>query len=527
MLRRVAIFVLIVLMIVPVLSGMSFAQDEKVLVIGHAESTDSLDPARGYTQTTGFVLRATYQTLVTFPDADASEIIPDLATEWSVSEDGLTYTFTLRNDVVFSSGNPLTAADVVFSLMRLKYVQGNPAFLAANIASVTAVNDYTVDITLAQVDPALLANLANSNGFSIVDSKLVMENGGTDAEDAASADGAEAFLNGTSAGSGPYMLERWDPQVETVLVRNPNYNGEAPYFDRVIVTNIPEPATQKIALEGGDIDLALDLTSDQIIALEGNSDIAIYRGPGNIHHFLLMNRDPEIGGPVADPNVALAIRYALDYEGYLALWGGVQPGSDLAVGLAGALGPDQALKRDLDKARQLLADAGYPDGFEITLDYPDFTFQGVNMNTNAQKIQADLAEVGIEVTLAPAEVQVALEGYRSGTQGFAYWFWGPDFLDPADFLAFLPGGKVAAERANWTADNADPDMVAMIEQAKVETDQAARVELIVELQKLAQQVGTFAPFNQPDLQTAFRADIQGYVYHPQWLIDVALLSRSE
>lgn len=526
-LKRVIILALILVMAIPALSGTSFAQDEKIVVIGHAESTDSLDPARGYTQTTGFITRATYQTLVTFPDADASEIIPMLATDWTVSEDGLTYTFNLREDVVFSSGNPFTAADVAFSLMRLKNIQGNPAFLAANIASVTPVDDYTVEITLSAVDPAFLANLANSNGFSIVDSQLVMENGGTDADDASTADTAEAFLNSTSAGSGPYMLESWEPQVETVLVRNPNYVGEAPYFDRVIVTNIAEPATQKIALEAGDIDLALDLTSDQMLGLENNPEIAIFSGPGNIHHFLLMNRDPEVGGPVADPNVALAIRYALDYEGYIALWGGVQPGSDLAVGVAGALEPDQAIKRDLDMARQLMTDAGYADGFEIDMHYPDFTFQGVNMTTNAQKIQADLAEIGITVNLMPAEVQVALEGYRSGTQGFAYWFWGPDFLDPADFLSFLPGGKVAAERARWTADQASPEMAELIEQAKVETDPAARLDLFSQLQTLAQQDSAFAPFNQPDLQTAFRADIQGYVYHPQWLIDVALLSRAE
>jgi peptide/nickel transport system substrate-binding protein len=528
MLRRFAVIALVLLIAAPLMSGVSFAQEEKVLVIGHAESTDSLDPARGYTQTTSFINRATYQTLVTFPDADASAIIPMLATEWSVSDDGLTYTFKLRNDVVFPSGNPFTSADVVFSLLRLKYVQGNPAFLAANIASVTAVDDYTVEITLSQVDPAFLANLANTNGFSIADSKLIMENGGTDAEDASTTDTAEAFLNSHSAGTGPYMLDHWDPQVETVLVRNPNYNGTAPYFDRVIVTNIPEPATQKIALEAGDVDLALDLTSDQISSLKGNPDIAIFSGPGNIHHFLLMNRDPDIGGPMADPTVELAVRYALDYDGYLALWGGVQPASDLAVGVAGALGPDQALKRDLPMARQLLSDAGYPNGFDVTLDYPDFTFQGVDMNTNAQKIQADLAEVGINVTLRPAEVQVALEGYRNGTQGFAYWFWGPDFLDPADFLSFLPGGKVAAERAKWTTDNAnDPDMVALIDQVKVETDQAKRLEMYGQLQKMAQQDSAFAPFNQPAIQTAFRSDIQGYVWHPQWLIDVALLSRSQ
>src|SRR5690606_32778420 len=143
----------------------------------------SLDPARGYTQTTGFVNHATYETLVTFPDEDASEIIPMLATEWSVSEDGLTYTFKLLEDVVFSSGNPLTADDVVFSFMRLKNIKGNPAFLADSIASVEAVDTYTVAITLHQVDPSFLANLPNNNAFSISDSKLIKENGGTDAED--------------------------------------------------------------------------------------------------------------------------------------------------------------------------------------------------------------------------------------------------------------------------------------------------------------------------------------------------------
>jgi peptide/nickel transport system substrate-binding protein len=525
MLRRLAVIVLVLLMTVPILSGMSLAQDEKVLVIGHAEATDSLDPARGYNQTTSIVLRATYQNLIQFPDQDASEIIPMLATEWSVSDDLLTYTFKLRDDAVFASGNPLTAADVVFSLLRVKNVQGNPSFLVDNLASATVVDDHTVAVTLKNVDLSFVARLAFS-AFSIVDSKVVMDNGGTDAEDASTTDTAEAYLNGTSAGSGPYMLDHWDPQVETVLVRNPHYSGTAPYFDRVIITNISEAATQKISLEGGDIDLALDLTADQVNALESNPDIGVFRGPANIHHFLLMNRDPAIGGPVSDPAVELAIRYALDYDGYLALWGGVQPGSDLAVGVAGALGPDQALKRDLDKARQLLAEAGYPDGFEITLDYPDFTYQGVNMNTNAQKIQADLAEVGIKVTLRPAEVQVALEAYRSGTQGFAYWFWGPDFQDPADYLAFLPGGNVATTRAHWTPEDADPAMLALIDQAKVETDQATRVDLYVQLQKMAQQDGAFAPFNQPGIQTPFRSDIQGYVWHPTWILDVGLLSRS-
>jgi len=527
MLRRVLVLLLVLVLAVPALSGIAAAQDEKVLVIGHAEGTDSLDPQRGYIQTSAFIARATYETLVTFPDKDASQILPMLATDWTVSDDGMTYTFNLAHGILFASGNEFTSADVVFALNRLKALQDSPAFLAENIASVAAVDDYTVTIILTLPDASLLARLANTNGFSIGDSKLIKENGGTDAADAATADTAEQFLNQTSVGTGPYMLESWEPQVETVLVRNPNYHGQPPYFDRVIIQNIPEPATQKIALEAGDIDLALDLTSDQTNPMENNPDITVVRAAANIHHFLLMNRDPAIGGPLADPKVAQAVRYALDYDGYLALWGGVQPASDLAIGVAAALPSDQAYKRDLDKARALLAEAGYPEGFETTLRYPDFTIQGVNMNTNAQKIQSDLAEVGIKVTLAPAEIQVALDTYRNGKDGLSYWFWGPDFLDPADYLAFLPGGPVATNRALWTPERADPELLSLIQQATVATDPAARYALYEQLQRIGMEVGPFAPFNQPGVQTATRADIQGYIYHPQWLIDVALISRSE
>jgi peptide/nickel transport system substrate-binding protein len=521
-----ALRLLFVLLILALLTSFAVgAQEETVLVIGHSEATDSLDPARGFTQTTSIIHRATYETLVTFPDGDASEILPMLATDWTISDDSLSYTFNLDPDAVFSDGSSVTADDVVFSIQRLQNVQGSPAFLAGGIASVVADDENTVTFTLNDISPAFLSNLTNTV-FAIYNADVVRENGGTDAADAATTDTAEEYLNGTSAGSGPYVLERWESQVETVLVRNPNYTGDAPYFDRVIVTNIPEPATQKVALESGDIDLALDLTSDQILPMEGNADISIFRGPGNIVHFLIMNSNPDVGGPMANPLVQRAVRLALDYPGYVALWGGVQPGSMMFFGNAYSLSPDEAIQRNLDEARALLTEAGYPDGFDITLDYPSLSFQGVNMDTNAQKVQADLAEVGINVTLAPADVQVALEGYRTGQAGFGYWFWGPDVLDPIDFLSFMPGGKVAVERALWTEDMVSPEIVEMIAQARVETDAAVREQLFTDLQLSTHEVSSYAPFVQPDVQTAFRSNLQGYVWHPQWLLDVALLSRS-
>ncbi len=526
--KRITFCLIVTALAVLSLASVAGAQDdERVLVIGHAESTDSLDPARGFTQTTGIINRATYDTLVTFPDEDASEILPWLATEWTVSDDGNTYTFTLREDATFVSGNPVTAEDVVFSIERLQNVQGNPGFLANNIESVVANDDGTVTFNLINPRPSFLSELTNY-AFSVTDSQTIMENGGTNAEDAAETDAAEDYLNDTSAGTGPYILESWEPQVETVLVRNPDFWGEAPYFDRIIITNIAESATQKLTLEAGDIDMALDLTRDQTMTMGSNPNLEVYSGPSVYTHFLLMNQDSEIGGIVSDPTVQLAIRYALDYEGYKSLWGGVVPPTNLTVGLVAAYGEEEAFERDLDRARELLAEAGYPDGFEITLQYPDFTWQGVNMNTNAQKIQSDLAEVGIDITLSPSELQVALEEYRNGEQGFAYWFWGPDILDPLDVLSFLPGGKVAEERTNWhTEDVDDQELLDLIAQAEVETDPETRVELFAALQDALQEQGPFAPFNVPAIQTAYLTDIEGYVYHPQWTLDVAILSRAD
>lgn len=527
--RKNSLFLLVVLIAALLIGGGLAAQDEKVLVIGHSEQTDSYDPAHGFTPTTGIIHRATYDTLVTFPDGDASAILPSLATDWTVSEDGTVYTFTLSDTAVFNNGDPVTADDVVFSFMRLQNVKGNPGFLAGpdRIASVEALDDKTVAITLPASRPSFLVELTNTV-FSITNADVVRANGGTDAADAAETDTAREYMDQHTEGTGPYMLESWSPQDETVLVRNPNYPGDAPYFDRVIIVNIPEAATQKAALESGQIDIALDLSPDQIAELEGNPNISTFTGPGQWTHFLLMNANPEIGGPMSDPKVQLAVRYALDYEGYRTLWpGAVTPGTNMAYILAGAYQQDKAFTRDLDRARELLAEAGYPDGLDVTLSYPDFTAPGVVMSTNAQKIQADLAEAGIRVTLNPGELQVSLQEYRSGLQAFGYWFWGPDVLDPIDMLSFLPGGKVAKERANWTTDMVPPAIVELIEQAKVESDPDDRAALFSQLQDFMQQSSPFAPFMVPATQRAYRADLLGYVWHPQWELDVALLSRAE
>ena len=524
--RKSILFVLVLAIVL--LAGVGLAaQDERVLVIGHTEQTDFYDPANGFTGTTSLVRRATYDTLVTFPDEDASEILPSLASSWSLSDDGLSYTFTLDEVPRFNNGDGVTADDVVFSIQRLQYARGHPSFLADGIESVVANEDGTVTFTLPDVRPTFVTELANT-AFSITNADVVRANGGTDGMDAAETDAAAEYLNQNSAGTGPYQLESWAPQDETVLVRNPHFVGEAPYFDRVLIVNIPEAATQKAALESGQIDIATDLSPDQIAELHDHPDVTVWSGPGQWNHFLIMNADPEIGGPVSDPTVWLAVRLALDYDGYRELWpGSSTPGSVMNIFLAGAFQQDRALSRDLERSKALLAEAGYPDGFEIDLKYPDWNAFGIDMNINAQKIQADLAEAGINVNLAPGEFGVALEEYRLGNAGFGYWLWGPDINDPVDVLAFVPGGKVATERLRFTEERAPAEILELRDAVKKESDPVRRADLFDQIQVWLQESGNFAPFLYPATQTAHRNGIVGYNWHPQWVMDVAIISRDE
>lgn len=491
-----------------------------------AEDTASLDPARAFETTPSIIHKATYETLVTFPPDSVDKIEPLLAKSWDISADGKTYTFSLRDGATFADNTPVTADDVVFSFNRTKNIKGNPSFLAATIESVTAKDPATVVVQLSQPDPAILAKMVFS-AFAVVNSKVAKANGATDGADADKTDKAETYLNGTSAGSGPYVLEKWEKGVETILTRNPNYNGTAPTIERVIIRNIPEAATQKIQLEAGDIQIATDLSADQVGALESNPAVKVFQNLSDTMFFLLMNQDKTIGGPLSDPKVQQAVRLALDYEGIKALTGGqsVTPASVIPIGFAGAYGEDKAPKRDLEKAKSLLAEAGQ-SSLTAELEYPDFTYGGVNFGTLAQKVQADLAEAGVTVTLKPAELQTALENYRNGKESFGLWLWGPDYRDALDYVEFLPDG-VVGKRLNWTDANADQTIKDIRDKVKVETDDAARAKLFGQMQDYLQAQGPYAPVLQSGAQVGLSAKLTKFVYNPQWRIDFTQLTLAE
>lgn len=524
--RRVLVVLLVVaLSLMGVSITTSSARAEKVLVVGLSEDYKSLDPGRAYEPGGTLIHHSVYNTLVTFPSDSVKEILPGAAASWTISPDGTVYTFTLRDGIVFSNGDAMTAADVVFSFNRMKNLKGNPAFLADTIKSVAAPDDKTVVLTLTQPDPAILAKLV-FDAFSILDSKVVIANGGTDAADAADKDTAEKWLMNHSAGSGPYMLDSYEPTVQTVLVRNPKYWGDTPaYFDRIIIRNMPEAATQKLALEAGDIDIAMDVTPDQVPSLEGNNQLKVFSTQSDTLIFILCNEDPTIGGPVSNKQVQLAIRYALNYDELKVLSGpgANNPAAMVPIGFVGALDPSQGLKTDLDQSKKLLSDAGFANGFKIDLHYPDFNYIGTDFGVVAQKVQADLSKVGITANLVPEEFQTSLEAYRAGKTGFLIFLWNPDYQDTLDYVEFLPG-RVVGLRANWTDKNADPEIVQLRDKVLVETDPAARADLFKQIQMYEQQNGPFAPLFQPGVHFAYKATLQGFAYNGQFRVDLTKLS---
>ncbi|MDJ0334001.1 ABC transporter substrate-binding protein [Salinibacterium sp. G-O1] len=491
------------------------------LVVGKSFDLSTADPARSFETTGGIFGRAVYDTLLTFAKGDATTPIPMVAESYEANEGATEYTFTLRDDVVFSDGTPLTSADVVFSFDRVKNIQGNGSFLMEGL-SVSAPDESTVVISSDEPNTAIPA-IITAQTLGIVNSELVKENGGTDAADASTTDTAEEFLNTTSAGSGPYIIETFNTETETVIVANPNYWGEPAAYEKIVLKNATAE-NQLMDIQSGTIDIALDLGADQLPAIESNPELAIESGISPTIFFLFSNASPEISKVTSTQAFRDAVKYGLDYDGLLEIAG---EGSAQVPGVIpsvffGALKPGDAAVRDIDKAKAAVQELGDID--PISLEYPsDFSVAGISFGTVAERVQANLKEVGLEITLAPAPISTALDSYRAGTEQMGLWLWNPDYPDPADYLVFAPD-KLVGLRAGWTGGS-NPDLVALADKAAVATEEAERADIFREFQLTMNEVGVFAPLFQPAATVVAGKDIEGAVFSAVFGIDLTYIGK--
>lgn len=481
----------------------------------------TLDPATITGRETVQVLNNIYDTLVILSPEDRS-IQPRLAESYEVAEDRMSIRFTLREGVRFASGNAVTAQDVVWSLKRLMTLNlAQSSFLKSrgfsaegSDAHFVAEDERTFVVNLPQADDPniILMILAQNGPGSIIDSQTVMAN-------EVNGDLGAAWLTLNSAGSGPFTLTQWASNEYIILTRNDAYWGAAPEMARVLIRHLPESQSQRLMLEQGDIDVAYSLQAPDLAALDANEAITVASTPGSGFYYLAVSMKDE---RFANPKVRAALRLLIDYQGLdqavMPYYGKLHQ-RPLSTGVLGQL-PDPGYTLDVEAAKALLAEAGYPDGFSTTLrvlsEDPFLKAATAIQNTLAQAgIQAELITgSGDQIYGAMRERNFELLVGRGGGGQQPH----PDSNLRA--LAFNPDNSDEAKLTNyqgWRTSYFDAALNDKIEAALLERDAAAQEKLYQDIQVyIDETVPSIIPFSEVVDTAAFQSDVEGMIVSP-WL----------
>jgi peptide/nickel transport system substrate-binding protein len=505
------------------LAGPVSAQPKNTLVIGlDISDTVTFDPARMSQYSPPLTLKGAYETLVTMAPGEYVNLKPELATSWEKTADGKGWRFKLRPNVKFASGNPMTAEDVKFSIERVINVKDQPQQYISHVDHVDVIDPMTVDVILKDPTQPILTILA-APSFSIVDSKVVKQNGGTAAVDAKDTDKATKWLDTNSAGTGAYRIAGWERNSAIQLAKNPNYWRGQPGFERVVIRHIADSAAQLLAVRRGDLDVAFNLIPEQIATLKDDPNIAIQHATSLDFVYMALTEEKEFNPALAKKEARQAIGYAIDYDGIIqSMIGGsaIRPVSFLPVGTNGSteqLTKEIGFRQDLDKAKKLLQQAGLPDGFTFDIAYGNASIVGVSYQLLGQKIQSDLGRVGIKVNLQPMDqVNLRTQFTTGKSTGGVLTFWNPPAVE--NLLWASATINRVAKRVHWTPDPALHDLVA---KAAAEQDQKKQAELWQQYQKAMVDAAHLFVMIQPVYQVAVRKTVQDFqLTGAGWMADL-------
>ena len=432
---------------------------------------ESMDPVTETSVNTHDAVGPAYSRLLAFAVGEdlpygSQEIVGDLAEDWEVSDDGLTYTFTLRDDVVFHdiapvSGRALVAGDVVSTLERIRD-GGIAAYMLEAVDRIEAPDDATVVLHLSEPFAPLLNYLAGHYAW------ILPEEANTGGYDPAT----------TVIGTGPFIMEDREPNVSYTYRANPDYYGEGPYIDGFERLIVPDQGGRTAAFRTGEADYIAGLSpeeAEQVRATTPDAQELVLPGP--THHVVAVNHDV---APLDDERVRRAISMAVDREGMGgAVWGGGQR-SGPVVGSLGrwALPQDELAELypyDPDQARALLAEAG-AEG--LTLGLMVSTGYGEQVVRGAQWLVEDLAAVGITVELELLEYATYIS--RLTSRQFDIFF-GPQtpYIEADEWLRAQLYTEASRNRFNLS----DPELDAMLTEQLTIIDEDERVEAVHDIQR--------------------------------------------
>lgn len=478
--------------------GVSAEETDKTVVRINMESEpDNLDPWLSAASDTEAVFHNVFEGLVLFDETGA--LIPGLAESWDISDDGLTYTFHLRDDVTFHNGKAFSAEDVVYTYEFLSGLGGEEALSSKfkNLTSVEAVDDYTVTMTLAEADAAFLQYTRRV---------AVLPKG---YEDQSSA----------PVGTGPFVFEKYVPGQMVVLEKNEDYYDESrmPKIDEAQIYIMGDDSAVLTALQSGQLDAGI-VYADSADYLTG--DFTVNSSPQNMVQLFALNNSAT---PFDDVRVRQAFEYAVNKDQIID---GVFAG--YATELYSNFSPvmsyfyndelEDVYTYDVDKAKELMAEAGYEDGFDITITVPSNYQKHID---TAQVIAQQLKQINVNATIEPVEWGQWLEqvytnaDYQTTVVGLT------GKLDPNDIL-----GRYVSDYAKNFMKYNNPDYDKLIEEAKTASDEE-RVELFKECQKMLTDDAAAVWICDPNAIAVTRSDLKGYTFYPVSFIDLSKLYYEE
>jgi peptide/nickel transport system substrate-binding protein len=460
------------------------------LVIGaNTEIFITHDPGVSFEVLPNAIVNNIYAALVKIVMVDEKFVtIPELAESWEVAPDGKTWTFHLRKGLIFANGDSLKSDAVVYSFQRVLKLQKSPCWLFSDVLglteeSITAPDDFTVKIVTNGAPSNVVLTMMGNTLSGILNPKVVKEH-------EVDGDMGEAWLTDHSAGAGPYVLEEWDRKIRVVLKANENYWRGEPRIKTVILQDIPEPTDQLLLLKKGDIDVAWDLTAEQANSLKGDSDVSIVSTPGQSDEYVGMNAR---WGPFEDVRVRQAVKYAIDYDAIInKVMNGFAINNQqfLPIGYFGYV-ENNPYYQDIEKAKELMAEAGYADGFNVEL----VTNTTERRRTEAVVIQENLAKIGIRAEINLMQASQMYAKYREQGLQMIVAGWGVDYPD-ADALA-NPFANHRVKQLAWRCVWYDDYAADLVEAASKEINVDRRFQMYQDLTNYWHIYGPFAMMYQP------------------------------
>jgi peptide/nickel transport system substrate-binding protein len=476
------------------------------LTISLANDPTSLFPPRGADITAGNATAPLYDTLVTY-DLDGN-IVPELAESWEVSDDGSTYTFILRQGVTFHNGEAFTA-DAVIATWETGSDSSNDYAQDYQVAtSVEALDDYTVRITTDGPKPLFLNQLA---GWGIVAPAYIREVG------------IDAFEQ-APVGAGPFRFVERIAGDRIVYEANPDYwQAGLPRVERVVFRIIPEPTTRLAAIQTGEIDIANRLSIDEANLLESASNVRVISYPNDrVYYVAFKNIGNGMDTPLIDARVRQALNYAVNRQGIIdGIFGGGASLVDSFI-ISTNLGHDDSIQPypySPERARELLAEAGFGDGFSISMGCPADAY--LNINDVCLAVQRDLAAVGIDLTV---EFKTSNSFWSEAEYGAV----GPMYVDSwssgtGEALGRLEGALIPGNYYNTWQDDT---ITALIQQIASTVDRDERAALYSEIQAYMHEDPPFIYLYAPQIFEALNAAVEGYAPRANEGYDLTNVSKA-